>query len=236
MSWDVISACAKAKVGSAMRKALLVYMADKASDDGSGIWASKNNIALDMETTRRTIQREILQLIELGVLSEVGKRECANGYTVEYQINLHAVKSLPSTRDTLSPVSPRHGEGRHTVSGTRDTLSPEPPIEPPIEPTSLREDAFGGSGGKIKDIWKDGLEALIAMGVSKTKAKGLIGKWVKSNGKEKIGEAISAALGADTGDPVAYITAILSPKNPLTTEEMLKARENRPRMERPKWN
>ena len=118
----------------------------------------------------------------------------------------------------------------HMQNGCQPKPKPKPNI------TSLREDGKAGSGGKIKDIWKDGLDTLIAMGLSRTKAKGLLGKWVKSSGKDKIGEAIESALGADTGDPVAYITAILSPKNPLTTEEMLKDRENRPRMEQPKWN
>ena len=34
------------KVGSLTKKAILMYMADKASDDGSGIWVSKANMAL----------------------------------------------------------------------------------------------------------------------------------------------------------------------------------------------
>ena len=34
------------KIGSLTKKAILMYMADKASDDGSGIWVSKKNMAL----------------------------------------------------------------------------------------------------------------------------------------------------------------------------------------------
>ena len=42
------------KVGSNTQKSILMYMADKASDDGTGIWVSKKNMAADLEMAIRT--------------------------------------------------------------------------------------------------------------------------------------------------------------------------------------
>ena len=90
-------------VGSATRKAVLLYMADKAADDGSGIWTSKANIARDLELSRRAVQIAIAELIRDGLVSEAGQRDCRHGYTVEYSILPEAVDKLVSTREQDSP-------------------------------------------------------------------------------------------------------------------------------------
>lgn len=90
-------------VGSATRKAVLLYMADKAADDGSGIWTSKANIARDLELSRRAVQIAIAELIRDGLVSEAGQRDCKHGYTVEYSILPEAVDKLVSTREQDSP-------------------------------------------------------------------------------------------------------------------------------------
>lgn len=38
MSWKIVNLCADRIFGSAARKQLMMFLADKASDDGSGIW------------------------------------------------------------------------------------------------------------------------------------------------------------------------------------------------------
>ena len=90
-------------VGSATRKSVLLYMADKAADDGSGIWTSKANIARDLELSRRAVQIAIAELIRDGLVSEAGQRDCRHGYTVEYSILPEAVDKLVSTREQDSP-------------------------------------------------------------------------------------------------------------------------------------
>ena len=90
-------------VGSATRKAVLLYMADKAADDASGIWTSKANIARDLELSRRAVQIAIAELIRDGLVSEAGQRDCKHGYTVEYSILPEAVDKLVSTREQDSP-------------------------------------------------------------------------------------------------------------------------------------
>ena len=58
------------KVGSLTKKAILMYMADKASDDGSGIWVSKANMAADLEMTDRAVRIHIKDMIAMGIISE----------------------------------------------------------------------------------------------------------------------------------------------------------------------
>ena len=48
MSWRVAKECAERKFGSAPRKQIIMFLADKASDDGSGIWCSKGILGDDL--------------------------------------------------------------------------------------------------------------------------------------------------------------------------------------------
>lgn len=117
---NLISASVQRRViGSATRKSVLLYMADKAADDGSGIWTSKANIARDLELSRRGVQLVIQGLIRDGIVTETGQRDCKHGYTVEYAIDPQAVDKLPSTREQGSP---RESGARVT----RESHSPHP--------------------------------------------------------------------------------------------------------------
>lgn len=101
---NLISAAVQRRVvGSATRKSVLLYMADKAADDGSGVWTSKANIARDLELSRRAVQLAIQDLIRDGLIIEVGQRDCKHGFTVDYAIAPQAVDNLPSTREQGSP-------------------------------------------------------------------------------------------------------------------------------------
>lgn len=103
MSNLIAAAVQRRVVGSATRKAVLLYMADKAADDGSGIWTSKANIARDLELSRRAVQMAIAELIRDGLVLEVGQRECKHGYVVEHTIVTGTVDKLVSTREQDSP-------------------------------------------------------------------------------------------------------------------------------------
>lgn len=133
-------------------KALMLFMGDLASDDGSGIWAAKARMARELETTDRTVQRTIDKLIGDGFVIETGRKKHRNGYTFEYQIDVDRVAACPESKpepptdrqgstqyveaqtqhltpDTLSPPTHRHP--------TPDTLSPHAPTQchpNPIEP------------------------------------------------------------------------------------------------------
>ncbi|WP_323715498.1 hypothetical protein [Paracoccus aminovorans] len=52
MSWKVANLCAGQRFGSPVRKQIIMFLADKASDDGSGIWCSKGTILQDTELAK----------------------------------------------------------------------------------------------------------------------------------------------------------------------------------------
>ncbi|WP_299937635.1 hypothetical protein [uncultured Pelagimonas sp.] len=111
-----------------------MFLADKASDDGSDIWCSKGTIRQHTELGETTVKRTIRAFLQEGILVETGKRRCKNGFTVVYQIDLGRVRTLqPITgldtemESSVGPVltEPRMGGGVTEVLG-----SPRPPNHP----------------------------------------------------------------------------------------------------------
>ncbi|MFT6455855.1 MAG: pyocin large subunit-like protein, partial [Yoonia sp.] len=125
MSWRIANECAERRFGSAARKQIIMFLADKASDDGSGIWCSKGTIQRHTELSESTVKRTIIDFLQEGILIETGRRHCKNGYTVIYRIALERVASMETTAEpdvltgvTVNPVQPEPGTGS-TVAGVR---------------------------------------------------------------------------------------------------------------------
>tara|TARA_B100000965_G_scaffold140138_2_gene116695 strand:- start:3793 stop:4554 length:762 start_codon:yes stop_codon:yes gene_type:complete len=128
------------KVGSNTQKSILMYMADKASDDGSGIWVSKKNMAADLEMAIRTLQTNIRDMVSSGIISEAGQKKHKNGYTVDYSINLERIGTLQNTREhhaTPAPLHQMHPYPRSTCTPTPAPDAPKPLIEPSKEPNNV---------------------------------------------------------------------------------------------------
>lgn len=110
MSWRIANECAERRFGSAARKQIIMFLADKASDDGSGIWCSKGTIQRHTELGESTVKRTISDFLREGVLIETGRRHCKNGYTVVYRIVLAKITQLETTAEpdlaTGSTVDP----------------------------------------------------------------------------------------------------------------------------------
>jgi hypothetical protein len=148
MSWRVANECAERRFGSAARKQIIMFLADKASDDGSGIWCSKGTIQRHTELSESTVKRTIIDFLREGILIETGRRHCKNGYTVIYRIVLERVAAMETTAEpdivtgvTVNPVQPEPGTGS-TVNGVRG--SPWTPNHPKTihkPPTHRREAA-----------------------------------------------------------------------------------------------
>jgi hypothetical protein len=125
------------KVGSNTQKSILMYMADKASDDGSGIWVSKKNMAADLEMAIRTLQTNIKDMVSAGIITEAGQKKHKNGYTVDYTINLERIGTLQNTREhyaTPAPLHEMHPYPRSTCAPTPAPDASKPSIEPSIQP------------------------------------------------------------------------------------------------------
>ncbi|MCP4826525.1 MAG: hypothetical protein GY892_20780 [Shimia sp.] len=148
MSWRIANECAERRFGSAARKQIIMFLADKASDDGSGIWCSKGTIQRHTELGESTVKRTINDFLQEGILIQTGQRRCQNGYTVIYRIVLDGVSQLESTAEpeietgsTVDPVQSEPGTGSMVdgVGGRQWTPNHPKTIHKP--PTRRREAA-----------------------------------------------------------------------------------------------
>jgi len=150
MNWRIANECAERRCGSAARKQIIMFLADKASDDGSGIWCSKGTIQRRTELSESTVKRTIIDFLREGILIETGRRNCKNGYTVIYRIVLERVAAMETTAEpdivtgaTVNPVQPEPGTGS-TVTGVRGSRwTPNHPKTIHKPPTRRREVAEG---------------------------------------------------------------------------------------------
>ena len=148
MSWRIANECAERRFGSAARKQVIMFLADKASDDGSGIWCSKGTIQRHTELGETTVKRIISDFLREGILVETGRRPCRNGYTVVYRIVIDTIRMLESTAEpdidtgsAVDPVQPGPGTGS-TVDGVRGPQwTPNHPKTIHKPPTRTREAA-----------------------------------------------------------------------------------------------
>ena len=83
------------KVGWMARKSILAYCAERANDDGSGVWASKVRIAQEVECSKQTVIDTMKAFCAEGLAREAGKRRTTNGFTVVYDLNVAAILALP---------------------------------------------------------------------------------------------------------------------------------------------
>ena len=123
MSNHVTSLLRKKNLGAGhTAKSVILLMGDLASDDGSGIYASKARMAAELETTGRTIQRQIHRLIDLGFVHEAGVRKHRNGETIEYLIDVNAVEKCPDIRS--GPLTESH-PSTQDVDGQAQDMTPD---------------------------------------------------------------------------------------------------------------
>lgn len=160
MSWRVANECAERRFGSAARKQIIMFLADKASDDGSGIWCSKGTIQRHTELGESTVKRTISDFLKEGILIETGRRPCKNGFTVIYRIVLARVMALESmtepdegTGSTVDPVQTEPGTGA-TVDGVRGPgWTPNHPETIHKPPTRKRAEAAAVEDERFEKIW-----------------------------------------------------------------------------------
>ena len=141
MSWKIAALCDERRFGGPSRKQVIMYLADKASDDGAGIWCSKYTIARHTELSLATVKRIVKEFINEGILVETGRRQCERGFTVVFRICIGTIEGLeclkeatPPTGVTVNPVQadPPTGVTMHPVPGSPRTPNhpqtiPEPP-------------------------------------------------------------------------------------------------------------
>lgn len=144
MCKHLVSLVYSKRAGSPVRKAILGYMADRASEDGDGIWTSKGRIARETEFSESAVKKAIRDMLDEGVIRAVGTRKHQNGWTVEYAIDKAAIDALPDAR-TPASGDPVTTEPRHQVTPTPASGDPLPrhqvtPNHPYNHPRTTKED------------------------------------------------------------------------------------------------
>lgn len=148
MSWPLTGLVASKVIGSPVKRLVLLTMASRANDDGTGIFASFATMARDCELSRATVKRAIKDLEDEGLVKQVGVRPCANGKTNDYSMSVRRISALPnikkdrgqsepgSERTGVKAENPVHSDPGSTPepgserTPTRVSLTPKPIQEP----------------------------------------------------------------------------------------------------------
>ncbi|WP_323008243.1 hypothetical protein [Paracoccus sp. (in: a-proteobacteria)] len=163
MSYHVEALCDRHKFGSATRKQIAMYLANKASDDGTGIWCSKYTIARHTELSLATVKRTISDFLSEGLLIATGFRKTSvHGQTVVYRIMLERVKELEPlawgktaslTEVTVNPVQEMSSTGLTVSPPPGSGCTPNNPRNYPLTPPPARLEALAADDAGLAPIW-----------------------------------------------------------------------------------
>lgn len=99
MSIDLVRTVRAKKLPSSTLKNVLVYLAERASDDGRNIWPAIDTIAAETGFSTSTVDAAISNLKSSGLISKVGAKKLPNGKrTSLYEIDLSKLHALPEAR------------------------------------------------------------------------------------------------------------------------------------------
>ncbi|WP_449046028.1 hypothetical protein [Paracoccus versutus] len=153
MSWKVANLCAGRRFGSPVRKQIIMFLADKASDDGSGIWCSKGTIQRHTELGETTVKRTINEFLNEGILIETGRRACKNGFTVVYRISLAAIRTLEGIAEPDDETGSTE-DGVCREPGTGSAADPVPrPQRTPNHPETIHKPPSRAGAREVEEIW-----------------------------------------------------------------------------------
>ncbi len=139
MSWRIANECTKRKFGSPVRKQIIMFLADKASDDGSGVWCSVGTIYRQTELGESTVKRTIKEFRNEGILIKTGRRKCKNGFTNVYRIDLGQIAQLESTAGTAFEAVPIGDPVQHEPSTGATVDGVLGPQRTPNLPSTIQE-------------------------------------------------------------------------------------------------
>lgn len=203
MSHKVVTLVCSRIVGSAAQKAVLVNMADKASDGGEGVFASKATIAAETEMGLTTVKRAINELVEKGLIVEAGHRACTNGHTVVYDMVIGAISALPEWKPARRSLrTPSRADPVQSGRGPERTVTPSRADPHPVQsgPLTILEPSLNQGGGEEGARAKpDAAPSLVsrlaeALGFNSPKGSGWPKYWVAADA-----HLIVARWGTDLG-------------------------------------
>ncbi len=99
MSFDLVRTVRAKKLPSSTLKNVLVYLAERASHDGSNIWPAIDTIAAETGFSTSTFDVAISKLKKIGLIVKVGAKKRYNGKRSNlYEIDLAKLHALPEAR------------------------------------------------------------------------------------------------------------------------------------------
>lgn len=132
MSNHLISTAYKRDLRTPMRKSVMALLADKASDDGAGIYASKQTMADELCCSRQAVIDTIKTFLAEGLLEELGTRRVANGHTVEYAIVVDRLEALPLVKCHADRERRRLGNQTRKAAGRVKQVDPSTALASPV--------------------------------------------------------------------------------------------------------
>jgi Helix-turn-helix domain len=132
MSVRWMSAVWASSTSTGTARLVLLALADNARDDDGLAWPSVATLAAKTRVDRRTVQRAIACLVEIGELSVQQVHGSSNRYRL--CIPRTDVNLTPRQSDTPGDMSLGDGNAppypRQRARGTRGTAPPKPSVEP----------------------------------------------------------------------------------------------------------
>lgn len=122
------------------QKAVLVALADHATDDGRHVYPGAKRIATKTSYTTRTVRRALADLREMGLIVVI--EEASHHRPTEYEIDLTECQARQARPDTESghdltedPERPDRGSPKPSVNHQEEPSGdpPTPPFEPEVE-------------------------------------------------------------------------------------------------------
>lgn len=151
MSNHLTSLAYKVQIGSLLRKSVLVLLADKASDDGSGIYASKQTMADELCCSKQAVIKTIREFVNEGILEVSGKREMTNGHTVEYRLAIRKLTALDRVKRWASDQSTTF-TGKRDAPVNDDDPTPTPRLpKPPLNQED--KSSLGTAAEELREAW-----------------------------------------------------------------------------------
>lgn len=175
MSMKLTAMAMDVKVGSPLRKLVLLKLCDNANDKGE-CWPSFQHIADQCEITRRSVITHVKALQEAGFLRVVHRGRGEHQTSNKYLVSLHPVAPAPAHESANETPSDIRGGGENNSpppsennSLPSESISPPPSenrspgtshsLEPVSEPKKTLQkksvDQVGGSsrGSRLPDDW-----------------------------------------------------------------------------------
>lgn len=112
MSWKVQALVGERVCGSITRKMVLLNMAARANDDGTGVYAAIPTIAGWCEIDARSVRRVVRELEEEGLIRLVGSRPCKTGAINDWEMVIDALSALPLVKDEVQKAREIRAEQR----------------------------------------------------------------------------------------------------------------------------